>query len=251
MKTLVEQSDPSSTIDGNAAVVAAIQHGYDKPPWSTGLLVLGIAALVISGLPYFIDCGERSRRRVYWSGILVGTSLMAVAVSWRGWSVSAGLGLAGVGIACCFAFFYDGSLLTLGNWRISYTMDEAQRRAAASTRDAYLGVVSARNHWWLIAFLTCGLAAGLYVVGWTWTLSLSVVAAVAAAALSGWDDATRGLSIARGQKVQFAIASIASLMMFAVPLFAYLTAYFCAKKRRVTRGRHAASHDPELGREPD
>ncbi len=259
----MEQPDPSSTIDSIAAAIVAAQHSQvDSPTWSTVLIVIGIAGLAIAVIPFFIDFPERLHRQIYWFGFAVGTLFMALALSPRGWGTSLAMCIVGAAAAVILAFFYDGSLLKIGNRYISYTITghrdqgtaanaDAQCPATAPPPDSYLGVVTARNHWWLIAFLTCGLSASLYLFGWTWVFSTSVVVAVVGAALSGFDDAARGLSIGRGQKVQFAIASIASLMMFALPLLAYLAAYSVGKRRPMAHGKHAPDGDSSEPGEPE
>ncbi|ASX02950.1 hypothetical protein CKJ58_25525 [Mycobacterium intracellulare subsp. chimaera] len=105
-------------------------------------------------------------------------------------------------------------------------------------------MVPVRNHWWLITVGSCGFAYGIYLVGWAWQITISVAAGVVLTAVSGWDDGVRGLPIARRQRVQFPSASLASIMMFALPLVAYLAAYYGAKKWPIDRGRHTGHREP-------
>ncbi len=257
----MEQLGHNLTIDWVAAITGAGRYAdIPKPPWSMPLLVIAIASLTISGIPFFVEFGERPRRRIYWLGFLTGTLLMAVALSYRGWRTSVATCLAGVIIALCFAFFYDRSLIKIGGREISYMLPRQRPSTADATdarpstpppADSYLGVVSARNHWWIVAIGTCVMAYDVYLFRWTWKSALLIGFAVVCAALSGSDDAARGLPVARAQKAQFAIASIASLMMLALPLLAYLSAYFGAKKWPIARGRHAVGRDSGEDCEPE
>lgn len=243
----MRQLGRSLTIDSTAIVAAAAQYStVGKPAWGTPVLVVGAATLIVAGIPFFIECGERQRRRLYWSGFLAGSALIAVAVSWRGWGVSLGMFATGAFIASLFAFFYDGSLLKFGDRQISYVPSKQAQHdegepARSLSPNTNLGPIPARNHWWLIAVGSVAIAYGIYLIGWPLQFSVFVGFAVIFAAVSGWMDASDGLPIARGQKIQFAIASVASVMMFATPLIAYLAAYFGAKKWAPPRdGKHAA-----------
>lgn len=231
----------------------AVQTNTHAPPWSTPLMVIGIVGLAIAAIPYFIDCGERRRRWLYWLGFVVGTALIALALSWRGWGVSVGMCFTGAFIAVLFAFFYDSSLLKFGARQISYTRPNGTQSGSSNdqTAETDLGAVPARNHWWVIAIGSVVTAYGVYLIGWAWQLSLLVGFAVIFAATSGWLDASQRLPIARGQKVQFALASVASLMMFALPLVAYLAAYFSAKKWSAPGGRHTIGGNPDETLEPN
>ncbi|WP_218060260.1 hypothetical protein [Mycobacterium malmoense] len=239
--------DRNLTIERLLGAGAVDQHAAQNPPWSMPLLVTGIVILAVSAIPFFLEVGQ-SRRRLYWLAYLLGTVTMAIALSPRGWKASVGMCIAGAAVAVLFAFFYDGSLLKSGNRQFSYTLPPEQRSEAPAA-DTYLGVVPARNHWWLIAVGSCAFAYGIYLVGWAWEISTSVAAGVVLAAVSGWDDGARGMAIARGQRVQFVIASIASIMMFALPLLAYVAAYFGAKRWAIPPRRHAVGGD--AGEPPD
>jgi hypothetical protein len=253
----VEQLDPSSIIEAFAASVTDSQHSnVQMPAWSKLLLVVGVISLAIAVVPTFLNSSERVQRLFYWFGLFLGASLIAVAVSPRGWLASVAVFGGGITISLIWAFFSDTSLLKIGNRQISYTMmDRRQKattadgdeplRSTVSSAESYVRVISARYRWWLVAACTCGLAAGLYLVGWTWIFSISVVVAVALAALSGFEDGTRHLTIGRGQKVPFAIASIASLMMFALPLLAYVAGYVVGKRWPVAHGKHAVDRNDE------
>lgn len=247
------------TIDWLAVNAGAGRYAdIPKPAWAMPLLVIAIVTLAVSAIPVFIELEEHRRRWVYWGAYLSGTLLMAVALSYRGWRVSAEVCVAGICIAVCFAFFYDRSLIKIGGREISYMlphqraetgdMTDAQQPAAPPA-DSYLGAVSARNHWWVVAIGTGVLSYDVYLFGRAWQSALIIAFAVACAALSGSDDGRRGLPTGRGQKVQFAIASLASVGMFTLPLLAYLAAYFTAKKWPATAGRHALGHDPGENRE--
>lgn len=258
----MEQLDHNSIIDW-VATTGAVGQSADVPvpPWSTPLLTIAIVVLVISGAPLFIEFGESLRRRIYWLAFLAGTGLMAVALSYRGWHTSVATCLAGVGIGFSFAFFYDRSLIKIGHREISYMLPrqrpvaggatDVQQSVAPPPADSYLGMVSARNHWWVVAVGSCVMSWDVYLWGSSWRSVVITAFAVVAAALSGSDDGARSLPIARGQKVQFAIASIGSVMMLGLPLITYLGAYLAGKKWLVARGKHSAVRDPGERQEDD
>lgn len=209
-------------------------------------------AMASALIPVFSQIEESRRRQIFWMAFSAGTLIEAVALSFRGWQVSAEVCFAGFGAAVLLAFFHDDSLIKIGNRRLSYMLPRQQRvtadagdtqRPTEPPADAYLGAVSARNHWWLVAVGTSVAAYGIYLAGWAWQISLAVAVGVASAAMTGWGDASGGFPIARGQKVQFGIASIASFMMFALPLVAYLAGYFGAQKWGVTQRKPTVGRD--------
>ena len=154
-----------------AAAVA--QYGsVGKPAWGAPLLFVGAATLIVAGIRFFIECGERRRRRLYyWSGFLVGSALIAVAVSWRGWGVSLGMFATGAFIAILFAFFYDGSLLKFGDRQISYVPPkQIQHDASEPARPNSPNTNLARFR---LSGITGGsslsaawLLLGIYPIGW-------------------------------------------------------------------------------------
>jgi hypothetical protein len=191
------------------------------------VLVVGMSVLAISGVPFFTERYKRQRRWIYWSAFLVGSALMAVAVSWRGWGTSLGMFFMGASIALITALRFDRTLLKFGNKSISHSSQEQ--------------VVTVALYWWVIAAGSVSVAVGIYLGGWVLQFTVAVGLGVIFAAAWGWVDASEGERVARGQKIQFAIASLASVMMFALPPIAYLAAYFAAKKwTHPHAGKHAA-----------
>lgn len=231
-------SGASLTSDA-ALTLLAVATDPAAPPLSRGLL-LGAAIVLIGGIgSLFFLRNRQLERRIYWTSWIAGGAMLALALQHRGW----GLAVAAFAASMFGAVFYAymrTSYLKIGSKIYAFSVPDSQpdppqdehREAAPAVpaRDSYLGVVSARNFWWLVVFLNCALAYGVFVFGWRWQTIAYTVGFAAFAALCGLDDATRRLPIVRGQRVQAVIATVASLLLWVVPPVVYLLGYTLGKR---------------------
>jgi hypothetical protein len=216
-----------TSLTSDAALTLAAVAAEPVPPLSRGLL-LGAAVVGIAGIgSLFFVQNLQWERRIYWaSWVLVGL-LVALALEYRGWDVAIAVFAAAMFGAVCYAFMRT-SYLKVGSKVYAFSIPESQ--ADRPQHDSYLGVVSARNFWWLTVFLNCVLAYGVFVFGWRWQTTAYTAGFAVAAAVCGLDDATRKLPIARGQHVQAFIATVASVLLWLVPPAVYLLAYQVGKR---------------------
>jgi hypothetical protein len=108
----------------------------------------------------------------------------------------------------------------------------------ASGDDSYptaLGSLSALSMWWVLVALTCAMSVGVYLVGWSWQLILGTAFLAVLGAITGIDDGSRKLPIARGQHVQAFIVSVASILLWLAPPVCYYVAYHVGQRRLVGR----------------
>jgi hypothetical protein len=97
--------------------------------------------------------------------------------------------------------------------------------------DAYSGLLTARKLWWIIIPVLAISTGNIYAFvsgrgeGWVAAIGIGMLLFFAVAAGAG--DASWGYGIARGQHLQFALATVITAGAFAV---IYLIAYFAAKR---------------------
>jgi hypothetical protein len=230
------------------------QTGRLEPSaWSHFLIVAGFLAVVASMVIAVLFAKRRSlERRIYWAGWIIGTPCMSLAVLPRGgWRAVVAAALLCLFAAVVYAYFQT-PYLKLGNRIYALTIPNSQPDPPGDGGDSdqppqlphdsydFMGGVTARNIWWVNVGLTCIMALGVVLTGWDLPTAFFAAFIVAMGAMSGIDDATRKLPIARGQKVQAYFATVASIPLWLLPTIAYLVGYQIGKRRPMGKGKHAA-----------
>jgi hypothetical protein len=176
---------------------------------------------------------------------------MSLAILPRGWRAVIAAALLCVFAAVVYAYFQT-PYLKLGNRIYALTISNSQPDQPEGSgnsdqpprlpHDSYdfMGGITARNIWWVNVGLTCITALGVVLTGWDLPTALLAALVVAGGAMSGIDDATRKLPIARDQKVQAYLATVASIPLWLLPTIAYLVGYQIGKRRPMGKGKHAA-----------
>jgi hypothetical protein len=220
--------------------------------WSHFLIIAGFLAVAASMVIAVLFVKRRSlERRIYWTGWAIGTLCMSLAGLPRGWQGVIVGALLGVFFAVGYAYFRT-PYLKLGSRIYALTIPNSQPDQPEDGGDSaqpprlphdsydFMGGITARNIWWVNVSLTCSMALGVILTGWDLPTALCTAFFVAIWAMSGIDDATRKLPIARGQKVQAYFATVASIPLWLLPTIAYLVGYQIGKRRPMGKGKHAA-----------
>ena len=219
------------------STIEAARHAV--PGWGTGAYVLGVLGIVVSGIPvFFTQVSLPTARWLHWGGWLGAAVFFSIAVSsTRGWEAAIPASLLCVCLALLRAYF-STPYLKIGGRVISFfpqpdADNDLPPRPPGNA--AYHGQMSAAKMWWVFAVLCCGIGLGALQSGWS-------SAAIAPAAvlgiggfIAGHDDATRGLPVARGQRVPGAVALIGTLPLFGIPSIAYLIGYYVGRSRQRNR----------------
>jgi hypothetical protein len=229
------------------------QTGQLEPPaWSHFLIIAGFLAVAASMVIAVLFAKRRSlERRIYWAGWAIGTLCMSLAVLPRGWQGVIAFALLGVFFAVGYAYFRT-PYLKLGNRIYALTIPNSQPDPSEDDGDSeqppqlphdsydFMGGITARKIWWMNVSLICMMALGVVLTGWDLPTALLAALVVAIGTMSGVDDATRKLPIARDQKVQAYFATVASIPLWLLPTIAYLVGYQIGKRKPMGRGKQAA-----------
>jgi hypothetical protein len=102
--------------------------------------------------------------------------------------------------------------------------------------DAYSGIISAAKMWWLIVPVLIISAGNFYAFvagrGESWVAAIGIGFVLFLAVVTGYGDASWEYPVARGQRTQFAIATVITAGAFAV---LYLLAYYAGKRMPLRR----------------
>jgi hypothetical protein len=213
--------------------------------WQTVAFVGAILGFIAAGVPLFASVGLPTARRFYWGGCLTAAALGAVTVSPRGWQACiAVIGL----VVFLFALraYFATPYIKINGRIIAHSIpdtlaEEPEDSVAAqqeSAADSYSGLATAPKQWWVFAGLACLLGGAVYTLGWDWRGIFAVVFLSFLGAVTGHDDSSRQLPVARGQKLQAFLVLVATIPMFVIPPIAYLVGYEIGKHRPHQRSRH-------------
>lgn len=239
------------TVGNSAGPLRAETFSAGDMLFAAGAVIAGVSVVLL-----FIANDRRLERRIFWTCSTLALFLWCVALLPRGWGTAVGCFVAFLGILT-FGAYMRTPYLKIGGRIYAFSIQDARPDPPRPgepappplplPHDSYLGSVTARKLWWLIAVLICGVAAAVYLTGWdVWTVAATCFV-TALAAMGGIDDATRKLPVARGQRVQAFIALVASALLWAIPPIAYLASYQIGKRRPMGYGlrdpRRTASDD--------
>lgn len=101
--------------------------------------------------------------------------------------------------------------------------------------DAYGNVLTAPKYWWTIALLALAAASLALAQGATAASAGGGLFVASSMAFTGYIDAYEGFSIARRQRIQLAITTVASVPLLLVPLLAYAIAYLVGRRTTASR----------------
>lgn len=224
-----------------AAYVAGQPVSTSNPVWAEVLLIVGVCAGLIAAVGSVTAKSRELERRLYWIGWLIAAVCFALAALPRGWPGSVGIGLLAVFVAVLYAYLRT-PYLKIGHRVYSIVSVEEEppsHNPPASRNDSYptaIGSLSARSMWWVLVALTCAMSVGVYLVGWSWQLIIGTAFLAVLGAVTGNDDGSRKLPIARGQLVQAGIVSVASILLWLAPPVCYYVAYLIGQRGSLRPG---------------
>ena len=233
---------------------------------SNVFFVLLVACAVVALAQQYVKYSRSSQRRIYWGCACLGAAAAFLAFypdSKKG--IGMGLFFLGVMIAAAYAYtpyIKIGSkvyALTVQDSRPDPDENSARAPDAGVTEqdqdpapDAYSGLLSATKMWWLLIPLLVISTGNVYayasgkVVWWVAAIGLAFIVFLAVA--MGFGDASWGYGIARGHRVQFVIAAIVTVGVFAA---FYLAAYQTGKHWPLRREQSMEYRAHPRHQEPD
>jgi hypothetical protein len=219
------------------------------------LLFWVVALCFVAGFMLsFLKISRSAQRRLYWTCACV-AGVSGALSTYPTWDGAAALGILPVAAMVVMGYVatpyikIGGKIysLTVGARRpdpddVRDAESVSANQGSGSTHDSYSGLLTAATMWWMlvvIAVISAGNVYGLVVgKGDAW-------AAVAAATLlallaigTGYGDASWCHRVARGQYVQFGVATALTAGGFAL---VYLTAFYIAQ-RRPLRHKQSMEH---------
>jgi hypothetical protein len=217
---------------------------------NSSALLWGAAAGVVFVVMSQLLCRTRHLARVcYWVGSAVATALLALGMELSGRparQIVLATGLC-VLFAVGFAYFVGWQLRIGGQTRSLFVRNTRPDPPEDGSdppppppppATSYNGVVTADGFWWIAVVLTTIVAANVCQFGWAWQSVLGAIALTAMGALAGVDDASRGHPAARGQRFQAALAALASLPIWILPVIAYVVGFQAGKRRQLKMPGH-------------
>lgn len=209
-------------------------------------LAIAIASIAAAVIQSFFNHSRSSQRRIYWSCVGV-AAIAGFFMAYPDWKKGFGIGLFFLGAMTVVAYAYTPYIKLGGKTRALTVQDSRpdpnvtpDTTSPASKRDpapdAYTGIISAAKMWWLIVPLLIISAGNFYAFvagrgeGWVATIGLGFL--VFLAVVTGYGDASWEYPVARGQRIQFATATVITAGTFAI---LYLLAYFAGKRLPLRR----------------
>lgn len=212
--------------------------------------VVLVACAGMAVIQQYFNHSRSSQRRIYWSCGCVGAVATGLAF-YPDWEK--GLGMAGffLGAMTVAAYAYT-PYIKIGGKIYALTVQDSQpdahdrsvkTHASASMEaehdpapDAYSGLLSATKMWWVLIPVLVISSGNLYAFatgeGEAWVALIGIAFLVFLAVATGYGDASWGYGIARGQHIQFGLAAIVTVGVFAM---LYLAAYHTGKRLPLRR----------------
>ncbi|TQR87070.1 hypothetical protein D8S82_08410 [Mycobacterium hodleri] len=212
------------------------------PPWSTALLALAGLWWLGFFVASFRTKELRVERRLYWLGH---GGAAVLALSHRGWQAVLG----GTGLVVFITLLYavlNTPYLKIGDRLISAS--DSDRRRDERDRGMIPRPPALENYatstpgafWWILVCLTVISAICVALPAhpdWRSWVGVALVGFMAPAV--GVLDGRGRFPVARGQWVPAALAALASIPLYGVPVVLYAAGYLLGRRLSVGYGRHA------------
>jgi hypothetical protein len=204
-------------------------------------LLVAAACLAVAVIQQFFKHSRSSQRRVYWSCTCV-AAIAGFLAAHPDSKKGLGLVIFLLGAMTVVAYAYTpyikfgGKIYALTVPDSEPDPDETTEAATADPErdpapDAYSGLLTATKMWWLLIPLLVISSGNVYAFatgeGEAWVALIGIAFLVFLAVATGFGDASWGYGIARGQHIQFGLAAIVTVGVFAV---LYLAAYHVGKR---------------------
>jgi hypothetical protein len=203
------------------------------------------AALAIAVIQQFFKHSRSSQRRIYWICTIVGAVAAFFMVN-PDWKKGLGIALGCLAVMTVVAYA-NTPYIKIGGKVYALTVqdsrsdpDDGSARGPGSALahkdrdpapDAYSGLLTTTKMWWLLILMMLISTGNIYAFlsgeGEWWVAAIGLAFILFLSIAMGFGDASWGYGIARGQRVQFVIAAIATVGVFAA---LYLAAYQAGKR---------------------
>lgn len=217
---------------------------------------LVVCCAVVGLAQQYVKYSRSRQRRFYWGSACLG-AVAAFLAAQPDFEKGLVLAVFYLGAMTVSAYAYT-PYIKIGGKVYALTVQDSQpdpdensggtatAEAAAAQRDpapdAYSGLLTATKMWWLVVMLMVISAVNIYAFvsgsGEWWVAGIGAAFLLFLSVTSGLSDASWGYGIARGQHVQFVLASVVTVGTFAV---IYMAAYQ-AGKRRPLRNKHSMEY---------
>lgn len=193
----------------------------------------------------FSKISTSAQRRIYWSCACI-AGFFGILATYPTWTNAAVLGILVPGVMAVAAYV-STSYIKIGGRIYSLTIPEADPEDAPAISDSaqqeidphpdsYSGLLTATTMWWSLVALGVIAAGNVYFAasgrGEVWVGLMSGTFFALLSVVTAYGDASWRYPIARGQYIQFGVASVITAGVF--PLI-YLTAYYIAQRRPLRR----------------
>lgn len=200
-----------------------------------------LAGLLIS----FSDISIGAQRRIYWSCACM-AGVFGTLATYPTWNNAATLGIF-ASTLMTVAAYVSTPYIKIGGKIYSLTIPDPDPEVAPATTDSaqqetdphpdsYSGLLTATTMWWSLVVLAVIAAGNVYAAvvgqGEVWVGVISGTFSALLAVVTAYGDASWRYPIARGQYIQFGVASVITAGGFAL---IYLTAYYIAQRRPLRR----------------
>ncbi|MGV0626919.1 hypothetical protein [Mycolicibacter minnesotensis] len=203
---------------------------------SFGLVVLCyLTALLLS----FLNISTGAQRRIYWSCACV-AGVFGALTTYPTWNNAAAMGIF-FPSAMALGAYVATPYIKIGGKIYSFTIldpdpEDSTQQEIDPHPDSYSGLLTATTMWWCVVVLAVIASGNVYFAVFrhedVWVGLLSGALFVLVTAPTAYGDASWRYPIARGQYIQFAVASVITAGVF--PLL-YLTTYYLALRHPLRR----------------
>lgn len=202
-----------------------------------GGLALGLAGALLTMLTNRI----RLQRRIYWVTWLLASPLMSLSLLDRGWTAVA-VGMTACLVASLLYAYLRTSYIKIQGRIHTYTLFRNRPDDAGDVshseigevipQDAYGNVLTAPKFWWTLVAIVLAAAFVAVANGPTPVTIGGALLVTAAAASTGYIDGHDAFPIARRQRVQLAVVTVAAVPLLLLPPVCYALAYSAGRRRR-------------------
>lgn len=208
-------------------------------PSADVLLVGGLALGLAGAILTMFTKSVRLQRRIYWGSWLLASPLMSLSLADRGWTAVAGGMAACLGVSLLYAYLRT-SYIKIDGRIYTYTLfrnrpDDASNVSHSVVtevpQDAYGNVLTAPKFWWTLVAVVLAAASVAVAYGPTPVTIAGAMFVTAVAASTGYIDGHDAFPLARRQRIQLAVVTVAAVPLLLLPPVCYALAYSVGRRQ--------------------
>lgn len=208
-------------------------------PSADVLLVGGLALGLAGAILTMFTKSVRLQRRIYWGSWLLASPLMSLSLADRGWTAVAGGMAACLGVSLLYAYLRT-SYIKIDGRIYTYTLfrnrpDDASNVSPSVVtevpQDAYGNVLTAPKFWWTLVAVVLAAASVAVAYGPTPVTIAGAMFVTTVAASTGYIDGHDAFPLARRQRIQLAVVTVAAVPLLLLPPVCYALAYSVGRRQ--------------------